>query len=249
VSKRYDFSPALRLEQRIEEAEEGSLRGRWEFGRWMLEHVPEGQKKLPDGFLAGLEEATGCSRAELKNRRQFAAEYDPEALAKAISQSVSWYQISNVLLGERSEGEDLEEESGDELDAAGDWETPPDLLAELDREFHFAFDVRSLSEPLREPWRGICFCHPPTGPEIERWVAKAERAAEEQGTTLVCLLPARVDAEWWWEHCVGAEIRFLRGRLRFGNRPAPFPSAIVVFGRRARVRWWRRAGSELEAAA
>jgi len=36
---------------------------------------------------------------------------------------------------------------------------------------------------------------------------------------------------WWHDYAVRGEVRFLRGRLKFGNskNTAPFPSAIVVF--------------------
>jgi hypothetical protein len=47
-----------------------------------------------------------------------------------------------------------------------------------------------------------------------------------------CLIPARTDASWWHDYVIPpAEIRFIRGRLRFGNssNSAPFPSAVVVF--------------------
>lgn len=40
--------------------------------------------------------------------------------------------------------------------------------------------------------------------------------------------------EWttyWHDYCMKGEIRFLRGRLKFGNskNSAPFPSAVVIF--------------------
>ena len=46
------------------------------------------------------------------------------------------------------------------------------------------------------------------------------------------LLPARTDVRWFHDYIYGkAEIRFLKGRLRFGGskNPAPFPSMIVIF--------------------
>jgi hypothetical protein len=48
---------------------------------------------------------------------------------------------------------------------------------------------------------------------------------------VVCLLPARTDTSWWHDHCATAEVRFLRGRVRFGQAEtgAPFPSAVVTF--------------------
>ena len=46
------------------------------------------------------------------------------------------------------------------------------------------------------------------------------------------LLPARTDTRWFHDYILGrAEIRFVRGRLKFGGtkNSAPFPSMVVVF--------------------
>ena len=47
------------------------------------------------------------------------------------------------------------------------------------------------------------------------------------------LIPARTDTRYFHEFIYhkAREIRFIRGRLRFGDgkAPAPFPSMIVVF--------------------
>ena len=39
------------------------------------------------------------------------------------------------------------------------------------------------------------------------------------------------DVRWWHEYAIKGEVRFIRGRLKFGDakHSAPFPSAIVVF--------------------
>jgi hypothetical protein len=98
----FDFGPGLRIEERIDTAEHNGIEARWEFGRWMLSHVPEGRVKLPTGFLDRLREATGQSRAELKNRRQFAEQFPTRAaLAHALANCSSWYQIVNEVLGRR----------------------------------------------------------------------------------------------------------------------------------------------------
>ena len=50
--------------------------------------------------------------------------------------------------------------------------------------------------------------------------------------TVVMLIPSRTDTAWFHDYIYGkAEIRFLRGRLKFGNSKnfAPFPSMVVVF--------------------
>ena len=66
-------------------------------------------------------------------------------------------------------------------------------------------------------------------PGIVDWVRYAHTASLK-GVTVVCLLPARTDTAWWHDYCMKGEIRFIRGRLKFGNQTnsAPFPSAIVV---------------------
>ena len=135
-----------------------------------------------------------------------------------------------------------------------DWETPQDLFDTLDAEFGFDLDVCATDETakceryftpeedgLAQEWHGTCWMNPPYGDAIATWVAKAAESARS-GATVVCLVPARVDTGWWWDYCRRGEIRFLRGRLRFGDgsASAPFPSAVVVLGRRARVIWWER---------
>ena len=82
--------------------------------------------------------------------------------------------------------------------------------------------------------------NPPYGNEIKAWVEKAY-ITSLYGGTVVCLVPARVDTSWWWDFCINGEIRFLRGRLKFGTsaNSAPFPSAVVIFRQHdPSVEWW-----------
>lgn len=124
------------------------------------------------------------------------------------------------------------------------WPTPKWFFDALDQEFGFDIDVCASPEHakckrfftpemdgLKQAWTGVCWMNPPYGREIGLWVAKAYQSAQ-QGTTVVCLLPARTDTAWWHEYVMRAEeVRLLRGRLKFGNATAgaPFPSAVVVF--------------------
>lgn len=65
----------------------------------------------------------------------------------------------------------------------------------------------------------------------EKYWEMGKKAAESEGT-VVCLLPARTDTKWFHEYINGkAEIRFVKGRLKFGGskNSAPFPSMIVIF--------------------
>ncbi len=124
------------------------------------------------------------------------------------------------------------------------WETPQALFDELDKEFHFTIDVCAVPENakceryftpaqngLKQDWNtggGTIYMNPPYGREIGLWVRKAA----ESNVTAVCLLPARTDTAWFHDYIYGkAEIRFIRGRLKFGNskNSAPFPSMIVIF--------------------
>jgi len=125
-----------------------------------------------------------------------------------------------------------------------DWETPQRLFDELDKEFDFVLDVCATEknakcrnyydkemDGLKQPWEGVCWMNPPYGREIGKWVQKAYESTLV-GATVVCLLPARTDTKWFHDYIFGkAEIRFIRGRLKFGGckNSAPFPSAIVIF--------------------
>lgn len=76
------------------------------------------------------------------------------------------------------------------------------------------------------------FCNPPYGREIGKWVQKAWEEHAANRNTVVMLLPARTDTKWFHKYIYGkAEIRFVRGRLKFGNagNSAPFPSMIVIY--------------------
>jgi phage N-6-adenine-methyltransferase len=124
------------------------------------------------------------------------------------------------------------------------WATPWDFFRQLDREFGFDLDVCAVAanakcpryftpeaDGLRQEWRGVCWMNPPYGREIGRWVTKALDASLE-GAAVVALVPARTDTAWWHAAVMAAaEVRLVRGRLRFGDSPhaAPFPSAVVVF--------------------
>lgn len=128
-----------------------------------------------------------------------------------------------------------------------DWATPKDFFDKLNNEFGFDLDVCASDENAKCPdyfteqddcltqdWSGRrCFMNPPYGREIGKFIAKARREAQENGALVVCLIPARTDTAYWHDHIFdhAAEIRFIRGRLKFGDgkNSAPFPSAVVVF--------------------
>lgn len=122
------------------------------------------------------------------------------------------------------------------------WATPRDFFDKLNDEFSFEVDVCANDENakcskyftkeqdgLAQDWKGICWMNPPYGREIGAWMKKADESARG-GAVVVCLVPARTDTRWWHEYAIKHEVRFIRGRLKFGDakNSAPFPSAVVV---------------------
>ena len=121
------------------------------------------------------------------------------------------------------------------------WATPQDLFDKYDEIYRFETDVCALPENakckrfftpemdgLKQEWTGVCWCNPPYGRQIGKWVAKACKSF----ATVVMLLPARTDTKWFHDYCLPyGKIEFLRGRLKFGgcDNSAPFPSMIVIF--------------------
>lgn len=138
-----------------------------------------------------------------------------------------------------------------------EWETPESFYGPLCAEFGFDIDVAAdednrkcvtyLSagmDALRQSWDcgvdrpTVAWCNPPYS-QCREFVAKA---ADERrkGVLTVMLVPARTDTRWFHEHLwdsrthrpqTGIELRFVKGRLKFGDgkNSAPFPSMVVVF--------------------
>lgn len=113
-----------------------------------------------------------------------------------------------------------------------EWKTPKVFYQALDAEFGFTDDPCPTggSGGLERSWGGVVFCNPPYS-QIKDWIKKGWDEFQ-QGKTVVFLLPSRTDTRWWHEYCMKAkEIRFIKGRLKFGEakNSAPFPSCIVIF--------------------
>ena len=134
------------------------------------------------------------------------------------------------------------------------WTTPVDFFNKLNKEFNFSLDAAALkSSALCDNWFGpdhddpnlrdafpmnwasftptkTVWLNPPYGRTIKDWVNKANYEATNRKITIVCLVPARTDTSWWHSYCIQHEIRFIKGRLKFGSQKnsAPFPSAVVI---------------------
>lgn len=114
------------------------------------------------------------------------------------------------------------------------WSTPKDVYKALDEEFHFNDDPCPLGGDggLEREWGTVTFVNPPYS-KIKDWCKKAYEEWQK-GKMVVMLIPSRTDTRYWHDYIMkAAEIRFVKGRLKFGGskNSAPFPSAIIIFRR------------------
>jgi phage N-6-adenine-methyltransferase len=129
------------------------------------------------------------------------------------------------------------------------WATPPEIFEPLDAEFKFTLDpcadannhkcsryFTEAQDGLQQSWAGhSVFMNPPYGREIYAWTKKA-RLEAPCVQRVVGLLPASTDLAWWHDDVVGhAEVRYLRGRVRFLTdgpyRASGFFASVIVIWR------------------
>lgn len=130
-----------------------------------------------------------------------------------------------------------------------EWETPQDLYDALNKEFRFQVDAAATKEnskcgdywskesnALFQEWDYFrIWCNPP----YSQWQKFVAKAAESTNLS-VLLLPSRTDTKAFHAHIYKnprVEIRFIKGRLKFGDskNSAPFPSMIVIFNKKVGV--------------
>jgi len=119
--------------------------------------------------------------------------------------------------------------------ANDNYKTPSEVYNKLNDEFHFDFDPCPLNDNpefdgLEIEWGGVNFVNPPYS-RIKDWCQKAYNESRK-GKRVVMLIPSRTDTQYWHDYIMKAkEIRFIKGRLKFGDSKhnAPFPSAIIIF--------------------
>ena len=128
-----------------------------------------------------------------------------------------------------------------------EWNTPTPLKDELIQEFgRFDLDPATTEENpmdavayftkmddgLIQNWNAkTVYLNPPYGRVISKWIDKALKEFEEgRCQKVVMLLPSRTCTRWFHRlYERDCEIRFFKGRLRYGDRgPAPFPSILVI---------------------
>ena len=140
--------------------------------------------------------------------------------------------------------------------ASDEWTTSPATFDVLNEEFAFDIDCAATSENHKcDRWLGpggaapdaltvawgqagtMCWLNPPYS-RVRAFIAKAANEVRLRRCVVVALVPTRTDTRWWHAHVwhgnaprPGVEVRFLPGRLKFGEsrNSAPFPSVVNVF--------------------
>lgn len=121
--------------------------------------------------------------------------------------------------------------------------TPQDFFDALHAEFGFTLDAAAgpdnhkcpeyftvEDDGLMQEWRGVVWCNPPYS-EVGLWAEKAAREAMK-GVTSVLLLPVATDTKYFHEWILPyAEIRWVKGRIKFVGQKdcAPFASMVCVY--------------------
>jgi phage N-6-adenine-methyltransferase len=201
------------------------------------------------GELLGPAEHGGDRRSGSTSTPQVERDYSGEHRAREVASVPEPVFKEYVETAEQPTRSGLLREAG-KMDvhyssSTDEWATPQDFYNVVHAEFGFDLDVCALdssakcpryftpdTDGLAQEWTGTVWMNPPYGDVIVHWVKKAWESAQA-GATVVCLVPARTDTGWFQDYCLDqGEVRFLRGRLRFGNADAsaPFPSCLVVLG-------------------
>ena len=115
--------------------------------------------------------------------------------------------------------------------ATDQWATPQDLFDTLNKIFKFETDVCASADNtkcanyfteadngLAQEWKGVCWMNPPYGRKIGDWMKKAYESKVNNGATVVCLVPARVDTKWWFDYCTKGEGFFYKGTIEVWKR-------------------------------
>jgi site-specific DNA-methyltransferase (adenine-specific) len=127
-----------------------------------------------------------------------------------------------------------------------EWETPQWFFDELNKEFGFTLDPCTNNhnhkcqkyftikeDGLTQDWsKDIVFMNPPYGGHTGDWIKKAWEESK-RGSVVVCLIVSSTDRSYWHDYIFpyAKQIRFIRGRITFGeaSSTAPFASAVVIF--------------------
>lgn len=145
------------------------------------------------------------------------------------------------------------------------WTTPKSFFDKVSQEFNFTLDAAAFKtsalcpnyygpdheqtdrrDALECDWvkdsaGGWIWLNPPYGRALPHFIKKAHNEYL-RGAKIVILIPSRTGTSYWHDYLVNHEIRFIRGRLKFGNTntSAPFDSALIIMGGNQNVQFVRQ---------
>ncbi len=134
--------------------------------------------------------------------------------------------------------------------ASVEWSTPGWIYRPLHAEFAFTVDVAASdtnalckryytreTNGLLQDWHGErVWCNPPFDAEaLQAFTSKAWQVTREDHTALATfLVPVKADQRWWHRYAIRSEVRFIPGRVAFGDARygGPMACAIVIMSQR-----------------
>ena len=109
------------------------------------------------------------------------------------------------------------------LKHSDNWQTPPELYNQLNKEFNFNFDPCPLNhdlqiwDGLKIEWKERNFINPPYSRKLKDLFVKKAIEESKKGKLCVLLLPVSTSTKLFHDHILPnkKEIRFLKGRVKF----------------------------------
>lgn len=119
------------------------------------------------------------------------------------------------------------------ISGSDSWATPKEFYDFLNAEFNFNDDPCPLFnnppiDGLTREWGNSVFMNPPYSKPAP-WVEKAYLESLK-GKIVVGLLRGDTSTRWFHDWVLWkAELRFIKGRIKFNGKPSPFPSIIAIW--------------------
>ncbi len=123
-----------------------------------------------------------------------------------------------------------------------EWETPREFINELEKEFGDMWDpcpLNSKFDGLICEWLDVNFINPPYSRKLKEAFIRKAFEESKKGKTCVMLLPVSTSTKIFHEIIYpNAEIRFIKGRLKFNGlkTSGQMDSMVVIFRKK---KWWR----------